>query len=94
MDEKRRICLCLCRGDWHPILLESAATTVLVRRRGGWFEFQMDALTNSPVLLFHYPTIAQSGFEYLKRSVKLNLDHSRISAHWAAPDSSLARRGV
>ncbi len=30
-----------------------------------------DAATNSPVLLFHYPSTQPPGFEYLKRSVKL-----------------------
>jgi len=34
-------------------------------------EFQIDTQTNSPVLLFHYPTTQPSGFDYLRRSVKL-----------------------
>jgi len=34
-------------------------------------EFEIDSQTNSPVLLFHYPTTQPSGFDYLKRSVKL-----------------------
>ena len=34
-------------------------------------EFRIDSQTNSPVLLFHYPTTQPSGFDYLKRSVKL-----------------------
>jgi hypothetical protein len=32
-------------------------------------EFEIDSQTNSPVLLFHYPTTQPSGFGYLKRSV-------------------------
>lgn len=38
-----------------------------------WLEFQVDPLSNSPVILFHYPTAQPTGFEYLKRSVKLEL---------------------
>jgi len=38
-----------------------------------WLEFVVDAASNSPVILFHYPTTQSSGFDYLKRSVKLEL---------------------
>jgi hypothetical protein len=38
-----------------------------------WLEFVVDVASNSPVVLFHYPTTQPSGFEYLKRSVKLEL---------------------
>ena len=51
--------------------LESVVVTVLGAKAGGWFEFFNDPLTNSPVLLFHYPTSQPTGFDYLKRSVKL-----------------------
>ncbi len=50
--------------------LEAAVAGVL-GERGGWFEFLTDAHTNSPVLLFRYPTTQPSGFDYLARSVKL-----------------------
>jgi hypothetical protein len=49
--------------------LENAVTTVLGRSM--WFEFMTDPATHSPVLLFHYPSIQPPGFEYLRRSVKL-----------------------
>jgi hypothetical protein len=51
--------------------LEAAVEAVLGEREKGWFEFMTDPVTNSPVLLFHYPSTQPSGFEYLKRSVKL-----------------------
>lgn len=52
--------------------LESAVVDVLgTPRRSSWFEFQIDFQTNSPVLLFHYPSTQPLGFEYLSRSVKL-----------------------
>ncbi len=52
-------------------VLEKAVSTTLGIRQGGWFEFITDPSTNSPVLLFHYPSALPSGFNYLKRSVKL-----------------------
>jgi hypothetical protein len=36
-----------------------------------WFEFLTEPNTNSPVFLFHYPPSQPAGFEYLRRSVKL-----------------------
>ena len=34
-------------------------------------EFQVDEETHSPVVLFHYPSNEPTGFEYLRRSVKM-----------------------
>ena len=51
--------------------LEAAAEVVLGKREAGWFEFLTDPHTNSPVLLFHYPSSQPAGFAYLKRAVKL-----------------------
>ncbi len=51
--------------------LEEAVAVVLRKEKGAWFEFMTDPATNSPVLLFHYPSTQPTGFEYLKRSVKL-----------------------
>jgi hypothetical protein len=36
--------------------LEATVTAVLGEKHGGWFEFQIDATTHSPVLFFHDPT--------------------------------------
>ncbi len=36
-----------------------------------WMEFQVDDDTHSPVVLFHYPSNEPTGFEYLRRSVKM-----------------------
>ncbi|EAQ81516.1 nucleotidyl transferase AbiEii/AbiGii toxin family protein [Blastopirellula marina] len=52
-------------------VLEAAVTRVLGERDQIWFEFLTDPGTHSPVLLFHYPSTQPAGFEYLKRSVKL-----------------------
>jgi hypothetical protein len=51
--------------------LERLVAEVVGKKVGGWFEYFVDPATHSPVLLFHYPTIEPAGFEYLKRSVKL-----------------------
>jgi len=51
--------------------MEAAVADALGKGERAWFEFLTDPGTNSPVLLFHYPSSQPSGFDYLKRSVKL-----------------------
>ena len=51
--------------------LRRVATEVLGERPDEWLEFLIDPATDSPVLLFRYPTTQPAGFEYLKRAVKL-----------------------
>jgi Nucleotidyl transferase AbiEii toxin, Type IV TA system len=51
--------------------MEIAAEAVLGQSERAWLEFQTDSNTNSPVLLFHYPSSQPVGFDYLRRSVKL-----------------------
>ena len=51
--------------------MEAVVEGVLGKSERGWFEFLTDPNTNSPVLLFHYPSSQPAGFDYLKRSVKL-----------------------
>jgi Nucleotidyl transferase AbiEii toxin, Type IV TA system len=69
--------------------LEAAAAALLGKRNGGWFEFLTDLLTNSPVLLFHYPSTQPPGMEYLKRSVKLEFgsltDQQPVGRHPVRP---------
>jgi hypothetical protein len=71
------------------LALEAAAEAVLGERDGGWFEFLTDANTNSPVLLFHYPSSQPAGFEYLKRAVKLEFgsltDQQPVGRHPVRP---------
>lgn len=52
-------------------VMEAAAAEVLGKSDLAWFEFITDPGTDSPVLLFHYPSSQAAGFDYLKRSVKL-----------------------
>lgn len=69
--------------------MESAAAEVLGRSEQGWFEFLTDANTNSPVLLFHYPSSQSAGFDYLQRSVKLEFgsltDQQPVGRHPIRP---------
>lgn len=51
--------------------LEKIAVSALGDRPEAWFEFAIDETTDSPVLLFRYPTTQLAGLDYLKRSVKL-----------------------
>jgi hypothetical protein len=51
--------------------LSAAVAGVLGEGDRERFEFLLDPQTHSPVLLFHYPSSQPAGFDYLKRSVKL-----------------------
>jgi hypothetical protein len=70
MENAEAGCSAAVRTQIGPAL-ECVVETVLGKKEGGWFEFVTDPATNSPVLLFHYPTSQPPGFDYLKRSVKL-----------------------
>jgi hypothetical protein len=69
--------------------MEAAVTGVLGKSERAWFEFITDPGTNSPVLLFHYPSSQPSGFDYLKRSVKLEFgsltDQQPVGRHKVQP---------
>ena len=69
--------------------MEAAVTGVLGKSERAWFEFITDPGTNSPVLLFHYPSSQPTGFDYLKRSVKLEFgsltDQQPVGRHTLRP---------
>jgi hypothetical protein len=69
--------------------LEAAVAGILGNKQGGWFEYLTDPLTNSPVLLFHYPSTQPAGMDYLKRSVKLEFgsltDQQPVGSHPVRP---------
>ncbi len=78
--------------------MEKAVESILGNGNRPWFEFLTDSGTNSPVLLFHYPSSQPTGFDYLRRSVKLEFgsltDQQPVGRHpirpWMAetlPDS-------
>jgi hypothetical protein len=77
------------REQFQPAL-EAEATGVLGKpERGSWFEFAADATSGSPNLLFHYPTDQPTGFDYLRRAVKLEFgsltDQQPVGRHAIIP---------
>jgi len=77
------------REQFQPAL-EAEAKGVLGRpERGAWFEFAADATSGSPNLLFHYPTDQPTGFDYLRRAVKLEFgsltDQQPVGRHRITP---------
>jgi hypothetical protein len=79
-------------------VLETKVAAVLGKRVDGWLEYLTDPGTNSPGLVFRYPTTQPPGFEYLKRSVKLEFgsltDQRPVGRHpvkpWVAEVLSMA----
>jgi hypothetical protein len=74
MAHAEAACVQMVRDRIMPVLKEQIQLELSEaerKRHPKRIEFQVDAHTNSPILLFHYPTTQPSGFEYLKRSVKL-----------------------
>lgn len=95
MQELETACIEQVRGRFVPEL-ERIARESLGERAGGkaWMEFQVDAATHSPVVLFHYPSNEPTGFDYLGRSVKMEFgaltDQRPVGTHpicpWAAEE--------
>jgi hypothetical protein len=70
MTKAETACGAAVRDQIGPVM-EAAVASVLGKIERNWFEFLTDPGTHSPVLLFHYPSSQPSGFDYLRRSVKL-----------------------
>jgi hypothetical protein len=88
MTKAENACEISVRTQIMPAL-ESTVVGVLGKSERARFEFMKDPNTNSPVLFFHYPSSQPTGFEYLKRSVKLEFgsltDQQPISYHTIRP---------
>ena len=90
MQELEAACIERVRERFVPEL-ERIARESLGERTGGkaWMEFQVDAATHSPVVLFHYPSNESTGFEYLERSVKMEFgsltDQRPVGTHAVKP---------
>lgn len=90
MQELEAACIERVRERFVPEL-ERIAGESLGERPGGkaWMEFQVDAATHSPVVLFHYPSNEPTGFEYLGRSVKMEFgsltDQRPVGTHAVRP---------
>ena len=72
MKQLEAACIQRVRDRFAPEL-ERIAEEALGKPKNGaqWMEFQVDDDTHSPVVLFHYPSNEATGFEYLRRSVKM-----------------------
>lgn len=70
MENAEGLCAEAVKNQIAPTL-ETMVTEFLGTKATTWFEYLTDPTTNSPILFFHYPSTQESGFEYLKRSVKL-----------------------
>jgi hypothetical protein len=70
MNKAEEACGAAVRDTIRPAL-ERAIEAVLGERTLPWLEYLIDPHTNSPILLFHYPSAQPPGFEYLIRAVKL-----------------------
>lgn len=72
MKQLEAACIAKVRERFVPEL-ERIAHEVLGKpiSIAGWMGFQVDDETHSPVVLFHYPSNEGTGFEYLRRSVKM-----------------------
>lgn len=70
MKRAEEACGAAVRDQLMPAM-ESVVAKILGRSAPGWFQFITDPSTNSPVLLFRYPSSQPTGFEYLRRDVKL-----------------------
>jgi len=88
MTRAEAACSVAVRDQIAPAI-EAAVASVLGKAAHIWFEFLTDAGTNSPVLLFHYPSLQPAGFGYLKRSVKLEFgsltDQQPVGRHPIRP---------
>jgi hypothetical protein len=90
MEELEAACIERVRERFVPELERTARESLGERSGGGaWMEFQVDATTHSPVVLFHYPTNEPTGFEYLGRSVKMEFgsltDQRPVGTHAVRP---------
>jgi hypothetical protein len=95
MKELEEACIHRVRDRFVPEL-ERIARESLGERSGErpWMQFQVDAATHSPVVLFHYPSGEPTGFEYLGRTVKMEFgsltDQRPVGTHevrsWVAEE--------
>jgi Nucleotidyl transferase AbiEii toxin, Type IV TA system len=88
MKKAEAACAHAVQEQLHPEL-ERTIVGCLEERTGPWLQFDIDPNTNSPVLLFHYPTTQPDGFDYFKRAVKLEFgsltDQKPVGHHSVRP---------
>ncbi|MFN6302354.1 MAG: nucleotidyl transferase AbiEii/AbiGii toxin family protein [Planctomycetota bacterium] len=70
MNKAEQACCTAVEAQILPYL-ETVATESIGSVVATRFEYIIDPSTQSPVILFHYPSTQPSGFDYIKRYVKL-----------------------
>ena len=93
MKELEAACIETVRKRFAPEL-ERIAEESFGKPVGGkaWMEFQVDDDTHSPVMLFHYPSNEPTGFEYLRRSVKMEFGSLTDQRH-ILPAAAIPKQG-
>ena len=88
MNAAQEACASAVKQDVCPEL-ERAVSGVLGRATEAWLTYEFDEATKSPVVLFRYPTTQAPGFDYLRRSVRLEFgslsDQRPIGRHPVLP---------
>lgn len=90
MEELEKACTEKVRERFVPELERTARESLGEPSDGpAWMEFRVDEETHSPVVLFHYPSNEPTGFEYLRRSVKMEFgsltDQRPVGKHAISP---------
>ena len=89
MTRAEAACGAAVQSQIGPAMEAAVVGSAGARVNRSWFEFLTDPNTNSPVLLFHYPSSQPAGFDYLKRSVKLEFgsltDQQPVGRHPVRP---------
>jgi hypothetical protein len=71
MKQLEAACIEEVRERFAPELERIEESRAKPKNANRWMEFQVDDDTHSPVILFHYPSNEATGFENLRRSVKM-----------------------
>ncbi|TKS60512.1 MAG: hypothetical protein EWM72_01246 [Nitrospira sp.] len=71
MRQMQDNCIDKARSTIVP-LMEAAAVELLGPPKSSWITFEVDPQSQSPTLLFHYPTHT-AGLDYIRRAVKVEL---------------------
>ena len=83
------VCAKAVQEQFQPTLEAETKTFLGKPERGAWFEYALDPTSGAPNLLFHYPSHQPTGFDYLRRSVRLELgsltDQQPVGRHAITP---------
>jgi hypothetical protein len=82
-------CAAAVHERFQPALEAAARSALGTPPHDAWFEFRADPSSGAPTLLFHYPSHQPTGFEYLRRTVKLEFgsltDQQPVGLHPVTP---------